>query len=220
MKTINLYSILPLLAILTFIQGCTSQDKKMEIPAKPVSIEQAIPIREDRNVILSGRTDLVPGSSPSGRLKDYKITVQRLKGATPHVTQGQTLRLRLPLVHNSEASAKIVSITPDQIVLDFPRQVQELGGQQVKVEVPLLPQRLYRIPFQAVYSPLGSHPRIFVIKEGHAYLKDLEVIASDKDSSLIVSADLEPGTFVIIKGQDNLLSGDPVRVFGSQEKKE
>ena len=160
----------------------------------------------------SGR-DSVAGPS------DYHVTVSIPRGADPALVKGNTVRVTLPILHHRETQASVETLERGRLELLLPKQVQELSGQEVRIEIPLKAAGIYRVPFTSIYSPRGATKQLFVLQGDHVETRDIEVVAMANASEILVAGRLSPGEQIVVQGMDNLLSGDAVRVLTSEEQR-
>ncbi len=146
-----------------------------------------------------------------GRASDYKIAVHIPEGAQTDLSLGRSVRVTLPIVHDQQTHAVVESIQGSEIGFRLSGQVQELNGQEVRVEIVLQPRGLFKIPFNAVYSPRGNPVQTFIVSEGRAQARDLKIVALASPTEIWVAGPLDPRDEVIVQGLDNLISGDAVK---------
>lgn len=209
--------IFTLLLFWLFINGCKKEDVNKEIPAKKVTQAKVVPLNDNLLLPLNGHIQIYNKSSSmvshiSERIKDYLISVPIPKGIYPRLSVGKKVSVILPLVHNQEATAVVNSIDSDILTLRLSKQIQELNGQKIKVIIPFSSKGLFKLPFRALYSPLGNKEQIFIIRNEHVQIKSVKVITVLSSTEVIVAGDLADSDWVAIQGIDNLIAGDLVIV--------
>jgi hypothetical protein len=193
-------------------------------------VEQAHAILT-RKVVASSRTILATfkgrarkytnadGNESSVRgTSSYQIEVDLPKGVQADLSKGQTVLVSLPIVHHSEVRARIDRVEVGKIKLILGDQVQELAGQEVRVQIPLRSLGLYRIPFEAVCSPRGLSKKVFVLQGDRVLATPVEVVApSSDDGDIWIAGQFAPDSKIVIRGFDHLVTGDLVRVVSKEE---
>lgn len=145
--------------------------------------------------------------------RSYHLSIQLPEGVTPDLYPGSIVSVALPTIHHSNALARVASVSKARIELILADQVQLLEGQQLRASLPLRPTHLFRIPFQAVYSPRGMSTEVFLItSEKQARLIPVVPLQVLPDGKIIVSSDQLGGADIIAQGTDNLITGDSVQV--------
>ena len=164
--------------------------------------------------VLNSSTDKI--TSLTGR--SYRLSIEIPKGAVLDLSPGSTVSVTLPTIHNRNAQARVSSISKTHIELLLTNQVQLLDGQRLRVILPAKPTHLYKIPFQAIYSPRGLTTEVFILSSDKRVrlvpVVPLQVLA---DGKVIVSADQLKGATIVVHGGDNLVSGDSVQVIEQKE---
>lgn len=150
--------------------------------------------------------------------RSYRLSIQLPSGVTPDVTVGDSVAVTLPTIHHNKARATIKSVSKTRIELVLADQVQLLEGQRLRVILPLKTVHLFRIPFQAVYSPRGSTNEVFLLsREQRVRLAPVVPLQVLPDGTVIVSSDQLAGADIVVQGTDNLVSGDSVRIVDEKE---
>jgi hypothetical protein len=183
--------------------------------AHPVSVAKAEPVFKAVRVTLTAEaTDAAVDDKVAPRLgRTYHLSIQIPTGATPELAVGSFVAVLLPTVHRNRAVAKVKSISKTRVEAALEDQIQMLDGQRLKVILPLRPVHLYRIPFQAVYSPRGLTTEVFILSsDQRAHLVPVVPIEVLPGGKIVVSSDRLNGASIVVHGTDNLVSGDAVQV--------
>lgn len=150
--------------------------------------------------------------------RTYHLSIQLPSGVIPDLLSGSSVTVTLPTIHHNKALAKIKSISKTRVELVLADQVQLLEGQRLRVILPLKPVHLFRIPFQAVYSPRGLTTEVFLLSQEKRVrlipVVPLQVLPNGK---IIVSSDQLDGADIVAQGTDNLVSGDSVQIIEQKE---
>jgi multidrug efflux pump subunit AcrA (membrane-fusion protein) len=145
------------------------------------------------------------------------VTVIIPEGAKPALRRGQEVSVTLPIIHHGKTAASVAALAPGEIRLLLAKQVQELNGQEVRVEIPLKPQGICRVPFQSIDSPRGLSKQVLVLNDNHVEARDVKIVALAGGTDILVTGPLAAGDQVVVEGLDNLLSGDEVQVVPAPE---
>lgn len=153
--------------------------------------------------------------------RNYHLSVQIPKDTVLNLSLGSSVTVTLPTIHRRNALAKITSISKTKIELLLTNQVQILEGQRLTVTLPIKPVHLYRIPFQAIYSPRGLTTEVFVLSnDQRVRLIQIAPLQFLADGKIIVSSDQLNGALIVVQGTDNLIAGDQVQVVEPVKQKE
>jgi hypothetical protein len=183
-----------------------------------VDVRTAAAIRECLTVTLRAEVlDRTDGDSVA-RVRSYHLRVAIPEGTVPDVRVGSSIRVSLPVVHHAEAFAKVMSVTGGDITVLLSDQIQQLDGLRLKADLPLKPVNLYRIPFQAVYSPRGITTETFVFDGARVSLVRVAVLEIHDDGGIVVSSSHLADARVVVNGLDNLVSGDEVNLMPAAQE--
>jgi hypothetical protein len=145
--------------------------------------------------------------------KTYHLSITLPIGLIPAIKNGSYVKVSLPTIHKNVAIAQITSIFKNHVQLVVANQVQQLEGQKLKTDLPFHPVNLFKIPFQAIYSPRGSTSEVFIVSSDmKVLLVPITPLQISSDGSVIVSSEQLKDALVVVQGTDNLLSGDTVKV--------
>lgn len=171
-------------------------------------------------VTLIGRPFLVRSqrgdSTAIGATSDYRVRVTLPRGTKTFAKIGQKVSVVLPILHHQKTQGVVEKIEAFQVEILLPRQVQELNGQEVRIEVPLEPDGIFWVPFASIYSPRGTKKQVFVVRNGRAEAVVVETIKLGLNSGIYVAAKLNFNDKVVVKGLDNLIAGDSVAVLAEE----
>lgn len=145
--------------------------------------------------------------------RSYHLSIELPTGLIPVVKNGSYVKVSLSTIHKNVAIAQITSISKTHVQLVLTNQVQQLEGQKLKTDLPFHPVNLFKIPFQAIYSPRGSTSEVFILSSDmKVQLVQITPLQISSDGSVIVSSEQLKDALVVVQGTDNLLSGDTVKV--------
>lgn len=145
--------------------------------------------------------------------RSFHLSIELPVGLIPAIRNGSYVKVTLPTIHQNVAIAQITSLSRNHVELILANQVQQLAGQKLKVALPFLPANLYKIPFQAIYSPRGSTSEVFILSSDmKVQLVQIVPLQISSDGNVIVSSEQLKDALVVVQGTDNLLSGDTVKV--------
>lgn len=145
--------------------------------------------------------------------RSFHLSIELPVGLVAAIRNGSYIRVNLPTVHKNVAIAQVTSLSKNRVELVLANQVQQLEGQKLKVDLPFLPVNLYKIPFQAIYSPRGTTSEVFILSSDmKVQLVQITPLQISADGSIIVSSEQLKDAIVVVQGNDNLLSGDTVKV--------
>jgi hypothetical protein len=145
--------------------------------------------------------------------RTFHLSIELPAGLIPAIKNGSYVKVTLPTVHQNVAIAQITSFSKNHVELILANQVQQLEGQKLKVDLPFLPANLFKIPFQAIYSPRGEAAEVFVLSSDmKVQLVQIVPLQISSDGNIIVSSEQLKDALVVVQGTDNLLSGDTVQV--------
>ncbi len=143
----------------------------------------------------------------------YRLSMDLPAGLIPAVKNGSFVKVTIPTIHQNIVSAQIVSLSKNHAELILNNQVQQLEGQKLKVDLPVLPVNLFKIPFQSILSPRGLTAEVFLLlPEMTVQLVQITPLQILSDGAVIVSSEHLKNASVVVQGTDNLLSGDSVQV--------
>lgn len=179
-----------------------------------VMVQAAYAVKHQITITLQAQV-LEKISERSNRTeRSYHLSLEFPEGVQPQISEGSTARVILPTIRNRETFARVLSISKNSIALLLANQVQQLDGQSLTVEIPLKPDDLFEIPFEAVYSPRGLKAEAFVLEPNSTVkLVPTKVLQVSNDGMVVVSSKQLKEAKVVIKGNDNLVSGDSVEVI-------
>jgi hypothetical protein len=190
------------------------------LAAHYVSVIKAEPVSKTVHLTLMADVSdpTTAQSSISQPERTYHLSVQLPNGVTPDLSVGSSVAVTLPTIHHNSAFASVKSISKTQVALVLANQVQILEGQRLRVILPLKPAHLFRIPFQAIYSPRGLTTEVFLLSnEKRTHLVPVVPLQALPEGKMIVSADQLDDATVVVQGTDNLISGDSVQVVDQKE---
>lgn len=145
--------------------------------------------------------------------RSFHLSIELPVGLVAAIRNGSYVRVSLPTVHKNVAIAQVTSLSKNRVELVLANQVQQLEGQKLKVDLPFLPVNLYKIPFQAIYSPRGTTSEVFILSSDmKVQLVQITPLQISADGSIIVSSEQLKDAIVVVQGNDNLLSGDTIKV--------
>lgn len=199
---------------------CLALASQAALAAHSVSIVKAEPVLKTVHLTLTA--DALGGAADDDAIPrpggSYRLIVRLPSGVTPDLTVGSSVAVALPTIHNNKARATIKSISKTRVELVLADQVQILEGQRLQVILPLKPGQLFRIPFQAVYSPRGLTSEVFLLSpEKRVFSVPVVPLQVHSGGMIVVSSDRLAGADIVAQGTDNLLSGDGVRVVDAKE---
>jgi hypothetical protein len=190
------------------------------LAAHSVSVAKAEPISKDVNLTLTA--EVLETAADDTRIpssgRSYHLSIQLPSGVAPDLSLGSSVNVSLPTIHHNNAVAITKSISKTRVELLLTNQTQLLGGQRLSVVLPLKPAHLYRIPFQAVYSPRGVTTEVFALSsEMRVRLIPIVPLQVLPDGKIIISSDQLDGVSIVVQGTNNLVSGDSVQPIDSKE---
>ncbi len=204
------------LCLLLISQGASAADHQVN---HKVTIAKVEPVSTTLSLTLIADVSDSPDSkvtSLSGR--NYRLSIPIPKGTVFDLSLGTSVPVTLPTIHHQNAQAKVSSISKTKIELMLSNQVQLLEGQRLRVTLPTKPLHLYRIPFQAVYSPRGLTTEVFVLaSDNRVSLVPIVPLKVLSNGNVIVSSDQLKGATIVVQGTDNLVSGDQVQIIEQKE---
>lgn len=144
----------------------------------------------------------------------YRLLMKLPTGLIPSIKNGSSVNVTIPTIHQNLVTAKIISINKQNIELIISNQVQQLEGQTLKVDLPVLPNNLYKIPFQSILSPRGLSAEVFILS-GDMKVRLVQVTPLHflSDGAIVVSSEHLKNSSIVVQGTDNLLSGDSVQIY-------
>jgi len=149
---------------------------------------------------------------------NYRLLMLVPKGTIFDLSVGSSVPVTLPTIHHRNLQAKVSSISKTKIELILTNQVQLLDGQRLRVTLPAKPVHLYRIPFQAVYSPRGLTAEVFVLSsDQRVNLVPIVPLRVLSNGNVIVSSEQLKGATIVVQGTDNLVPGDKVQIIEQKE---
>lgn len=145
--------------------------------------------------------------------RSFHLSIELPTGLVPAIRNGSYVKVSLPTVHQNVAIAQITSLSKNRVELVLANQLQQLVGQKLKVDLPFLPINLFKIPFQAIYSPRGGASEVFILSSDmKVLLVQIVPLQISSDGNIIVSSEQLKEALIVVQGTDNLLSGDTVQV--------
>jgi len=200
------------LSLLLLSQGVSAADHRVSI-VKAETVSTTVPLTLIAEVSDSSDREV---SLLTGR--NYRLSIQVNKDMVFDLSLGSIVPVTLPTIHHRDAQAKVSSISKTKIELTLTNQVQLLEGQRLRVTLPAKPVHLYRIPFQAVYSPRGVTAEVFVLSsDQRVNLVPIVPLRVLPNGNVIVSSDQLKGATIVVQGTDNLVSGDKVQIIEQKE---
>ena len=168
---------------------------------------------------LSSITELSLEAEVSKKISDtngrgsYRLLMDLPAGLIPAVKNGSYVKVTIPTIHQNSVAAQIVALNDKKIELVITNQVQQLEGQTLKVDLPVMPTNLYKIPFQSILSPRGLKTEVFLVSnEMKVELVQVTPLQILSDGAIIVSSKHLKNSSIVVQGTDNLLSGDNVQI--------
>ena len=200
------------LCLLLMSQGASAADHRVTIiKVEPVSMTVHLTLIADVSDSPESKV-----TSLSGR--NYRLSILVPRGTVFDLSLGSIVPVTLPTIHHQNAQAKVSSISKTKIELMLTNQVQLLEGQRLRVTLPTKPVDLYRIPFQAIYSPRGITAEVFVLaSDQRVNLISIVPLKVLSNGNVIVSSDQLKGATIVVQGTDNLVSGDKVQIIEQKE---
>jgi hypothetical protein len=200
------------LILLLMSQGASAADHRVTT-AKVEPVSTTVPLTLIADVSDS---PVSPVTSLAGR--NYRLSILVPGGAVIDLSLGSSVPVTLPTIHHRNAQAKVSSISKTKIELMLTNQVQLLEGQRLQVTLPTKPVHLYRIPFQAIYSPRGITTEVFVLaSDQRVNLVPIVPLKVLSNGNVIVSSDQLKDATIVVQGTDNLVPGDEVQVIEQKE---
>lgn len=183
---------------------------------KPQSVSRPVQLTVIADVSSFPNSKITMGSDRS-----YRLTAQIASGMVFNLVPGSSVLATLPTIHNRNVLTKVSSISKTKIELLLNNQVQLLDGQRLRITLPIKPIHLYRIPFQAIYSPRGLTTEVFTVSANQrAHLVSVTPLQFLPDGNVIVYSDQLANTIIVVHGTDNLIHGDSVQVIEPTQHKE
>lgn len=162
---------------------------------------------------LSLMAEVLGTKNENNSRRSYHLSIELPSGMIPAISNGPFVKITLPTIHKNKVIAQVTSINKTHVKLILTNQVQQLEGQKLKTDLPFHPANLFKIPFQAIYSPRGSTSEVFVLSSDmKVQLVQIIPLQISSDGSVIVSSEHLKNALVVVQGTDNLLSGDTVKV--------
>jgi hypothetical protein len=145
--------------------------------------------------------------------RSYHLSIELPHGLIPSIRVGSNVKISLPTIHKNVALAQVTSISKTHVQLILANQIQQLEGQKLKAEIPFLAVNLFKIPFQAIYSPRGTTSEVFILSSDmKVQLVKITPLQITNDGNVIISSEQLKDSLIVVQGTDNLLSGDIVKV--------
>ncbi|MGE3263251.1 MAG: hypothetical protein AB7K68_15830 [Bacteriovoracia bacterium] len=200
------------LSLLLMPQGASATDHRVSIiKAEPVSATVPLTLIADVSDSPDSKVTSLAG-------RNYRLSILVPRGTVFNLSLGSSVPVALPTIHHRNARAKVSSISKTKIELMLANQVQLLEGQRLRVTLPAKPVHLYRIPFQAVYSPRGITAEVFVLSsDQRVNLVPIVPLRVLSNGNVVVFSDQLKGATIVVQGTDNLVSGDKVQVIEQKE---
>jgi hypothetical protein len=178
--------------------------------AQAVAVARVSALKGPQDLLLPAQARETAAPEPGGR-KDYRIDVVLPAGVHPRLQDG--VWVRLPIVRHARVKAAVQGLRDGRLELLLPDQVQELNGRGVQVELRIEAQGLHSLDFEALCSPRGLGAKVFAVREGLARSVDVTLLDLKDDGSAVVAGALRDDESVAVRGLENLLDGDRVRVL-------
>lgn len=183
---------------------------------KPQSVSKPVQL-----TVIADVTSLTNGKITMDSGRNYRLIAQIPAGIMLNLVPGSSAFATLPTIHNRNVLTKVTSVSRTKIELLLNNQVQLLDGQRLRVTLPVKPIHLYRIPFQAIYSPRGLTTEVFTVSANQrAHLVSVTPLQFLPDGNVIVYSDQLANTTIVVHGTDNLIHGDSVQIIESTLHKE
>jgi multidrug efflux pump subunit AcrA (membrane-fusion protein) len=200
------------LSLLLMSHRASATDHRVTtIKVEPVST--SVPLTLIADVSESPESEV---TSLTGR--NYRLSILVPSGTVFDLSLGSNVPVTLPTIRHQNAQAKVSSISKTKIELKLTNQVQLLEGQRLRVTLPTKPVHLYRIPFQAIYSPRGITAEVFVLaSDNRVNLVPIVPLKVLSNGNVIVSSDQLKGATIVVQGTDNLVPGDKVQIIEQKE---
>jgi len=150
--------------------------------------------------------------------RNYRLTIQVPSGTVFDLSRGSKVSVTLPTIQNRRTQAEVMDVSKTQINLALRNQVQLLDGQRLRVTLPTKPVHLYKIPFQAIYSPRGVTAEVFVVSsDNRTKLVSIAILQLLPNGYVIISSDQLKDAKIVVHGIDNLLAGDIVQIVKQKD---
>lgn len=162
-----------------------------------------------------------------------ELEVEVPESVVPHLQQGDTVTVELPVFAGEPLSGRITSVGRTALGAGrlFPVQVTlESGdgstpsrlapGVTAELVLALESGGALAVPVEAVVNPGGHRPTLFRVLEGDGrqYVECLPVeVGSLLGNRVIVHGDLAAGDHVVVGGQRGLLDGETVEILTREE---
>lgn len=190
----------------------------------PALAEHRVAVTGAAAILSNVTLDLVADVSQSSDAvtslgsRNYRLTVQVPSGTMFDLSRGSKVSVTLPTIQNRLAHAEVTDVSKTQVHLVLRNQVQLLEGQRLRVAIPAKPVHLYKIPFQAIYSPRGLSPEVFVVSsDNRVKLIPIVPLRMLSGGHVIVSSPQLKDAKIVVHGTDNLLGGDSIQIVNYKE---
>lgn len=211
----------PVLAGGLLLSSCRSDSPKTQTLVHPVAVKPVVAMAKSVPTTLVGKVTLRGAGRTRGEAigetSDYRVTVSLPAGVKPDLGVGRSVRVLLPVLHHQETRASVESVGEKSVSLSLTGQIHELNGNVVRAEIPIQAKGIFRVPFEAIYSPRGMDKQVFVLRGDRVEAREVAIVAMATERELLVAGSLEPSDRIVTQGLDNLLSGDAVTVVKSEE---
>ncbi|MNL24370.1 hypothetical protein D3C87_1458000 [compost metagenome] len=197
----------------------TSLSSSLALAEHRVTVTEVTPVLT--NLTLELVADVSESSSDavsSLGSRNYRLTIQVPLGTVFDLSRGSKVSVTLPTIQNRTAQAEVTDVSKTRINLALRNQVQLLDGQRLRVTLPTKPIHLYKIPFQAIYTPRGVTAEVFVVSpDNQVKLVPIVPLQVLPNGNVIISSDQLKDAKIVVHGTDNLLAGDSVQIVNQKE---
>lgn len=156
-----------------------------------------------------------------GRLSPAEVVVSVPSKYLKYLKPGASIPLTIPSVSKETIRGQLFSIIPlgDMASRTFPvkirlanRQGLYLDGMEARVQIPVGPKgKALVVSRDAIVSFQGG-TFVFTVAQGRAQILPVKVKGYFGDLALVEGRNLKPGIPVVIRGNERLRPGQPVRV--------
>ena len=197
----------------------TSLGSSMAFAEHRVTVAEVTPLLTNLTLeLVADVSELSSAAVSSLGSRNYRLTIQVPSGTAFALSRGSKVSVTLPTIQNRRAQAEVTDVSKAQIHLVLRNQVQLLDGQRLRVTLPTKPVHLYKIPFQAIYSPRGVTAEVFVVSsDNRIKLVSIAPLQLLPNGYVIVSSDQLKDAKIVVHGIDNLLAGDTVQIVKQKD---
>lgn len=175
------------------------------------------------NVAIEKGSYLAPGTAIADivDIKSLKMSVKLLDAQVVRVKAGQSVNIVPDLYNTLSIPGKVVSVSPQadaskkfdtEIRFTNPAKTPLKSGMTGKVKFTFGgTKEALTIPLKCLAGSIKD-PKVFVIRDGKAWLTKIEIGAVDDDQIEVISG-LTPGMKVVKTGQLNIDNGSKVKII-------